>query len=105
MNWWNRLLRRKKMEEQLNKELLFHIDQHSNDLIEKGYEPSEAVRQARLDLGGPEQVKEKCRTARGTRWVSDLLHDFHYSGRILRQRPGFAAVAVVTIALNSSLAV
>jgi putative ABC transport system permease protein len=88
------------MEEQLEKELRFHIDQHTADLIAHGHDPEEARRQARLALGGPEQVKEKCRDARGTRWLEDLLQDFRFALRALRQRPGFAAVTLLTLALG-----
>src|SRR5437660_12722667 len=100
MNWWQRLLRRRKMEDQLEKELGFHLDQHASDLIAQGYHPDEARRQARLALGGPEQVKENCRDARGTRWLEDLLQDFRYALRTLRQRPGFGAVTLCTLALG-----
>src|SRR5713226_3192885 len=62
--------------------------------------PGEARRQARLSLGGPEQVKESCRDARGTRWLEDLLQDFRYAIRTLRSQPGFAAVALMTLALG-----
>ena len=72
MNWWHRLWRRKQMDEQLEKELRFHLEQHAADLIARGHRPAEARRQARLALGGPEQVREECRDARGTRWLEDL---------------------------------
>jgi len=68
MTWWHRLRRRKQMDEQLDKELRFHLDRHAADLIARGRPPEQATREARLALGGPEQVREQCRDARGTRW-------------------------------------
>jgi len=100
MNWWHRLLHRNRMEQQLDRELRFHLEQHTADLIAQGCEPGEARRLARLTLGGPEQVKEQCRDARGTRWLEDLAQDVRYGLRTLRQNPGFAAVGLLTLALG-----
>ena len=100
MNWWRRLWFRKRMDEQLEKELNFHLEQHAADLMASGMVPDEARRQARIALGGATQVAEECRDARGTRWLEDLVQDFRYGIRVLWQRPGFSAVSVLTLALG-----
>lgn len=101
MNWWGRFWRRGQLEEQLEKELRFHIEQHATELIARGQDPEAARKEARLALGGPEQVKESCRDARGTRWLEDLIYDARYALRTLAHQRGFAAVALATLALGT----
>ena len=75
MTWWKRLLRKDQIEEQLEKELRSHLEEHTAGQIAQGHQPEEASRLARLAFGGPEQVKEECRDTRGTRWLEDFFQD------------------------------
>jgi predicted permease len=100
MSWWKRLSRRKQMEAQLEKELRFHLEEHTSQLVARGIPPDEARRQARLALGGPEQVKENCRDARGTRWLEDLLQDTRYALRTFRRKPGFSIIGILILSLG-----
>lgn len=100
MTWLRRLYSRGRMEEQLEKELRFHLDQHVADLLAQGQTPEEAKREASLALGGLEQTKEGSRDARGTRWLEDLLADVRYAARTFKKNPGFTAVCLLTLALG-----
>jgi hypothetical protein len=66
MNWWQRLWKKKQLEERLDAELRFHFDHQVADNIRAGMNEEEARRKARLAFGSMDAVKEECRSARGT---------------------------------------
>jgi predicted permease len=99
--WWiNRLLRRKTLERELDREMQFHIDAAVDDHLRAGLSPAEARRRARIEFGGPEQMKEATRDVRRTRWVEDLLHDCRFALRGMRRSPAFALAVTLTIAVG-----
>jgi len=73
MNWLQRLLKTRQMEEQLDAELRFHFEAQVTDKVRDGMSGSEARRKTRIEFGGLEQIKQECRESRGTMWRTYVL--------------------------------
>ncbi|MGH9527996.1 MAG: permease prefix domain 1-containing protein, partial [Terriglobales bacterium] len=97
-NWLEAVVRRRRMESEMEAELRFHLESCAEDLGRQGLPCAEARRQAGLEFGGLEGAKEECRQAFGLRMLDHLAQDLRFAWRSLRRDAVFAVLAVLILA-------
>ncbi|MGH9791962.1 MAG: ADOP family duplicated permease [Candidatus Acidiferrales bacterium] len=85
---------------ELDEELRDHVERRSDELHREGFSAAEARRRALVELGGVQQTKEEVRAMGSGIWLETLWQDLRYGARSLHHNPGYAAIALLTIALG-----
>ncbi|HEY2824377.1 MAG TPA: ABC transporter permease, partial [Gemmatimonadales bacterium] len=101
--WFRRLrvlIFQRRAEQEMERELRFHLDREAEKNMAAGMNEPDARRKARVDFGGLETVREEYRAARGLPLVEEMWADVRYALRGFARTPAFAATAILTLALG-----
>src|ERR1700722_16647989 len=90
----------RRVEEDLDQEVQSHLEMLTEENIRAGMSAQEARRAARIELGGVDRLKEQVHQIQAGNWFHSIASDCRYGIRQLRKNPGFAAVAILTLALG-----
>jgi putative ABC transport system permease protein len=97
---WRSFLRRRQLDRDLEDELQFHLEMKALRNREAGIPPEAALNLARRQLGNPVRWKEAIRDMWSLGLLESVLQDLRYAVRSLLKTPGFAAAAILVLALG-----
>ncbi|HTV02437.1 MAG TPA: ABC transporter permease [Luteitalea sp.] len=105
-DWYLRaraLFARRRVEQELDEELAFHIERETLKLVEDGWSPADAAIAARRRFGSVPRAADECRDARGVALVDNLRRDLSYAMRGFVRAPLVALTIIGTVGLGLGL--
>src|SRR5712671_1835589 len=93
-------LRRSRLNQELDDELLEHLTMLQERFVRRGMDPTEAFYAARRQFGGVTQVKEELMERRTMSLAEDVTRDVRHTARGLWRSPGFSLTVTLTLALG-----
>ena len=90
----------RRADQRLQEEIAEHLAFQTDENLRRGMSPAEARRQAVLKLGAAAAIREDHHAEHSLPFIENLLFDLKYAVRMLLRSPGFAFIAIATMALG-----
>jgi putative ABC transport system permease protein len=98
--WAGRFFRRRYWDEERQREISAHLAIETDENVARGMTPAEARAAALRKFGNPVLIREDIYFMNTIGWLDSSLKDLRYGVRVLRRNPGFAVVAILSLALG-----
>jgi hypothetical protein len=101
LNWlWRNLARKPRVEKDLDDEIQSYRQMLVDEKTRAGIDPRRAHREALIEMGGAEQIKEEVRDARFGASLESIGSELRQSLRSLRRNPGMTVLGVLMLGLG-----
>src|SRR5690242_1156849 len=100
MTLWADLFRKRGREDDLDREISFHIEQLTQANLANGMTTAEARRQAMVAFGGHEQAKQRLRDVHTSALLESARFNLRAAIRFVRRSPSFSAAVILILAIG-----
>jgi len=97
---WEKFFRRQSWDQERARELDAYLESETAENIARGMSPRDAAAAAHRKLGNTTRIREEIYRMNSMAWLETVWQDVRFGARMLRRKPGFTAIAVLTLTLG-----